>query len=172
MDLLNTLLPRLAVESPTLGRRLASLNEPARVALEAVLSRFDPDDSGLLNEGARAEVSRILVLLDDPADAASLQWLTRVLDLFDIDGDSKIDAAEFADTMDILNEFRRANADALTLSARALELLVAALTARDLNGNGRIEPEERRALREALGHFDTFWQAEQERNPRFAELLA
>ena len=171
MDLLDTLLPRLRDEAPSLAARLDHLDAEATAQLEGVLGRFDAHDSGHLGQGARRDLIRLLVLLADPADATSLTWLNRALDYLDLNHNAKLEPAEYAEIMDIFDDFRRTDSDNLSLSAIELELLYAVLRHRDVDDSHRLERDERRALRAALARFDDFWATEVEENPRVREVL-
>lgn len=172
MSLLDTFLIRLRTEAPTLAKHLSTLDEEAHHQLEGVVGRFDREDSGHLGEAERRDAIRMLVLLRDPDDARTLQALNKVLDYLDFNADAKIDATEYAETMGILDDFRRADIDDLALSRIELDMLYAVLRHRDIDHSQRLERDERRRLRADLEHFDPFWEKERESNPLIREILA
>ena len=163
--------PRLEQEAPSLAKDLTGLSDASRQQLEGVVGRFDRNDSGHLGEAQRRDLVRLLVLLRKPGESQSLVWLNRVLDYLDFNANAKIEANEFAEIMGILDDFRRTDSDNLTLSHVELELLYAVLRHRDTDDSGRLERDERRALRTDLEAFSSFWEREQKTNPRVQEIL-
>jgi len=171
MSLLDTLVTRLQSEAPTLAGHLTDLSADARRELEGVVGRFDRDDSGHLGEAQRRDVVRLLVLLRKPDEAESLKWLNKVLDYLDVNANAKLEPNEYAEVMGILDDFRRADSDNLSLSHVELELLYAVLRHRDQDDSHQLERDERRSLRADLERFETFWENEQQSNPLVKEIL-
>lgn len=172
MSLLDTFLDRLQTEAPTLAKHLDPLSDDARRALAGVVGRFDRQGSGHLGENERRDAVRLLVLLRKPNEAQSLTWLNKVLDYLDFNANAVIESSEFEEMMGILDDFRRADSDNLSLSHVELELLYAVLRHRDADDSHALERDERRKLRADLERFDTFWADEQRDNPLVKEILS
>lgn len=152
-ELAEAFLHAIESEDAALAKRLAKVADDDN--FHAVLACFDWDGSGTLDAEQRATARRVLDKVHTPS-AKGLERLRRALAFLDVDSSTKLEHAEVNLAVEILELFCKADSVNDTLSAKELDLLLSALTKLDRDGNGKLDRDERMALRDGLWTPDEF----------------
>lgn len=140
-------------EDASLAKRLAKVSDDDN--LHAILACFDWDGSGSLSDDQRSTARRVLTKMHTPS-AKGLDRLHQVLAYLDVNENKKLEHTEVMMAVEILELFCKADSVNDSLSAKELDMLLAALGKLDDNGNGVLDKAERTALRDGLWTPDEF----------------
>ena len=169
--LARTFIEASAEEDPTLAKQLAALDAQGLHELGGVLGRLDNRGAGELSPTERLFARRVLSRLHRP-NHDSLVLTNRVLDYLDLNLSAILEEDELELCVEIIELFAHADSDNDTLSHRELEMLYAVLRHLDQDGNGRLDPDERAALRRGLAKPAAFLAEHRASNPHLKRVLA
>lgn len=168
--LVDTFLNETESEDAKLHKQLSKLLDDAGDELAEVVGRFNRSGGDALTADEREEVRKVLGLMYRP-NAKGLQILSGILGYLDVDASSVLDHREVMLAIEVLELFCKADSENDTLSNKELEILQAVLMHMDSDGNGKIDPAERNALRDELWEPEAFLEKQKADNPLVREIL-